>query len=151
MFFTEFAHSVAEEGSWVWELPAVTSITQLCGDSSSSWGSEPSSSSSARPPPKLTAALRRFSCKTTCTSRNYAVEEGRSVFRWSAGGIKGWSIIQYFSEGMFHRISNERLLAVNQNLQITHSFFSKPHLQIPTCEGEIALHYTRDKWVGKGQ
>lgn len=63
MFFTDFAHSVVEDGSRAWELPAVTSITQLCGDSSSSRGRDPSSSSWLLPPPKLTAALRRFSCK----------------------------------------------------------------------------------------
>lgn len=44
-FFTDFAHSVVEEGSSAWELPAVASITQLCRDSSSSRGIEPSSSS----------------------------------------------------------------------------------------------------------
>lgn len=63
MFFTEFAQSVVEEGSRAWELAVVASTTQLCGDSSRSRGREPSSSSWLLPPPKLTAALRRFSCK----------------------------------------------------------------------------------------
>lgn len=63
MFFTEFAHSAAADDSKVWELAAVTSTTQLCGDSSSSRGREPSSNSWLLPPPKLTAAFRRFSCK----------------------------------------------------------------------------------------
>lgn len=45
MFLTDFAHSVVEGGSRAWELPVVTSITQLCGLSSSWRGREPSSRS----------------------------------------------------------------------------------------------------------
>lgn len=60
MCFKELCHPVVEAGREGWELPAVKSTTQLCGDSRRSRGSVPSSRSWLVPPPKVTDALRRL-------------------------------------------------------------------------------------------